>query len=92
MTACWILFYGLALLSMGSFAPKSLQALGAGFFAAGLAVFIFYSGHPDTQQYTLALKCMAFTFGLLHLLYAAAAFLLQKRAAQEASSVLSAGE
>ncbi len=67
----WMIFYGLALLSTASFAPRSILALGWGFLASGLlamAVVIF--GHDlrvfDTRTAALF---MFWTFGLLHLLY-----------------------
>lgn len=74
----WILFYGLGLLAMGSFAPRSLLALGMGFFVCGLVSF-----HPavraiDGRQWQSAVIYMAITFGGLHVIYALYVFAGQK--------------
>lgn len=73
----WCLAYGLALLAMEHFAPRSLVWLGWSFVAAGLVAAIgFFFGY--TRGLPLALSAtqlsnltMALTFGLLHLIYAA---------------------
>jgi hypothetical protein len=77
----WILFYGLALLATGSFAPPSMQALGAGFFFMGILTFLpmvrDYS--RKVYEYDAAVVHMAFSFGALHLIYAAAVFIQHRR-------------
>jgi hypothetical protein len=77
----WITFYGLALLSMGHFAPRSISILGWFFLAAGvvsvcglLDVFLgsqprFGSELPEFIDGPCLL--LGFTFGLFHLVYAA---------------------
>lgn len=74
----WILFYGLGLLAMGSFAPRSLLLLGMGFFGLGLLSF-----HPavraiDGRQWQSAVVYMAVTFGGLHVIYALCVFAAQR--------------
>jgi hypothetical protein len=79
VSSCWILFYGLALRATGSFAPRSIQRLGLAFFVAGLLSFL-----PSVRQLAgpavAPLFFMALTFGLFHLVYAAAVFLSNRRA------------
>ena len=79
ITAHWILFYGLALLATGSFSPRSMQALGAGFFAFGILTLLpsvrLYMG----RQYPAAVIFMAMSFGLLHVIYAAAVWIQNRR-------------
>jgi hypothetical protein len=79
VAAYWILFYGLALLATGSFSPRSMQALGGGFFAFGVLTFL-----PSVQAFTgpkydVAVIHMAFSFGVLHLIYAAAVWIQGRR-------------
>lgn len=68
----WMVFYGLALLSMDEYAPASMVVLGWSFLLAGLLTApIFYLGlerygaGPVDGAYA-----MAFTFGLFHIIYA----------------------
>lgn len=75
IASCWMLFYGLGLLAMRSFAPQSLVALGGGFFSLGLFGFLpIVRQFLVWQQYPLGILFMAVSFGLLHLIYAAAVF------------------
>lgn len=71
----WIAFYGLALLAMSHFAPRSIARLGWAFLLAGA---ICVSGMLDFAPGATLLvhvdgPCllMAATFGLFHLIYAA---------------------
>ncbi|MCS7062453.1 MAG: hypothetical protein NZM04_00145, partial [Methylacidiphilales bacterium] len=67
----WILFYGLALLSLPPYAPQGLYSLGWAFLVCGLvavAVVLFGSAFVLSDTNT-ALLFMFGTFGLLHLLY-----------------------
>jgi hypothetical protein len=70
--ATWVLCYGLALLASREFAPRSIVRLGTAFFVVGLLAFIVLSSIPSFGQLTPANVLMAVTFGLLHLVYAAA--------------------
>ena len=79
IAAYWILFYGLALLATGSFSPRSMQALGAGFFAFGILTFLPSVREMAGRQYLVAVIHMAFSFGLLHIIYAAAVFIQGRR-------------
>ena len=79
IAAYWILFYGLALLATGSFAPRSMQALGAGFFAFGILTFLPSVRDMAGRQYLVAVIHLAFSFGLLHIVYAAAVYLQSRR-------------
>lgn len=80
IAACWILFYGLALLATGSFSPRSMQALGAGFFAFGLLAFVPAARElVSVRPYPAAVILMALSFGVLHLIYAAAVFIQTRR-------------
>ncbi len=78
IAAYWILFYGLALLGMGSFAPRSLLVLGAAFMGLGLLAFLPEVRVLGTRPFQTALIYMALSFGGLHLLYAAYVFASQK--------------
>ena len=70
----WCSLYGMGLLAMSHFAPRSITRLGWAFLLAGLAatanVFVgfpkLFSG-GERQAYVV----MALTFGLFHLIYAA---------------------
>lgn len=57
----WIIFYGMALWSVGMFSPVEVKVLGAGFFLAGSLGLFFFAAHP--------LAALAVTFGGMHLLY-----------------------
>lgn len=68
----WMVFYGLALLSMDEYAPTSMVVLGWSFLLAGLLTApVFYLGlerygaGPVDGAYA-----MACTFGLFHIVYA----------------------
>lgn len=68
----WMVFYGLALLSMDEYAPKAIVVLGWSFLLAGLVTApVFYLGlerhgaGPVDGAYA-----MACTFGLFHIVYA----------------------
>lgn len=68
----WMVFYGLALLSMDEYAPGSMVVLGWSFLLAGLMTApVFYLGlerfgaGPVDGAYA-----MACTFGLFHIVYA----------------------
>ena len=67
----WTLFYGLALLAMGSFAPRSLLALGWGFLTCGLLAFLPAVRALEGRSWQGAIIFMALTVGGLHLIYAA---------------------
>jgi hypothetical protein len=74
--ACfWILHYGLALLAIREFAPKSMVWLGLAFVATGLValsgVTFFQSMNPLLVRLGPS-GLMAATFGGFHLLYGAA--------------------
>lgn len=73
MVSLWMLFYGLGLLAMRSFAPRSLIRLGWGFFLLGVASF-FPVLNPLHHQgpFRTGLLFMALSFGLLHIIYAVA--------------------
>ncbi|MDB6153021.1 MAG: hypothetical protein JWL90_1474 [Chthoniobacteraceae bacterium] len=71
----WILFYGLGLLAMSHFAPRSIAWLGWSFVIAGIGLWFlpwktpaFFS--PFSRPVTYSCLEMAFTFGLFHLIYA----------------------
>jgi len=73
----WVVFYSLALLAAGSFAPRSMRWLGWMFFCAGLALFSLRFAFAETLKDTnfsadliQAGLIMAMTFGALHILYA----------------------
>ena len=70
----WVTFFGLALLSTGSFAPKSIVWLGRAFAIAGIVMLPCYLAWvgEGTNRFQLAALIMAVTFGLFHLVYAAA--------------------
>jgi hypothetical protein len=74
----WALFYGLSLLAMGSFAPRSLLALGTGFFLCGLLSFMPFIRALNGRDYQSAVIYMALTFGALHLIYAICVFRMQR--------------
>jgi hypothetical protein len=77
--ATWVLCYGLALLASREFAPRSIVRLGTAFFAAGLLSFLLLTSIPVLAALTPANVLMATTFGLLHLVYAAAISLSASR-------------
>jgi hypothetical protein len=73
LAVVWIAFYGLALLSTGFFAPRSLVFLGWGFLLSALALPALENGfeQPPSNLPNLA---MGITFGLYHLVYAVCAW------------------
>lgn len=79
VAAYWTLFYGLALLATGSFSPRSMQALGGGFFAFGVLTFLLAGRVFTGPRYDVAVTHMALSFGVLHLIYAAAVWIQSRR-------------
>jgi len=73
LVVAWIVFYGLALLSTGLFAPRSLVCLGWAFLLTALAIPALRNavGGLTANLPTIA---MGFTFGLYHLVYAVCAW------------------
>lgn len=71
----WILHYGLALLAIREFAPKSMAWLGLAFVLTGIASFsamtFVQAAHPLLSKLGPS-GLMAATFGGFHLLYGAA--------------------
>ncbi len=70
----WCVLYGMGLLSMNHFAPRSIARLGWAFLIAGLLMTVFVV--LDVQMFScrcemLTNYTMAATFGLFHLIYAA---------------------
>lgn len=83
----WILHYGLALLAIREFAPKSMFWLGLAFLLTGIACFsamTFVDGVAPLLFKMGPSGLMAATFGGFHLLYGAAIVTTTKRAASEA--------
>ncbi len=71
----WVIFYGFALLATEQFAPRSLIWLGRAFLIAGLVGFIGIHTHLSPVLFdepSGANWIMGGTFGLFHLIYAAA--------------------
>ena len=73
----WILFYGLGLLAMQHFAPRSIVVLGWAFvlsFAVGwlIAPHISDAWQMNHDDGFIASLIMALTFGLFHIVYAVA--------------------
>lgn len=69
----WIAFYGLALLSTGLFAPRSLVYLGCAFLLSALAIPAIRNVIGDLPA-NLPNVAMGITFGLYHLIYAVCAW------------------
>ena len=63
----WMLCYGVALMSTGSFAPRSLWLLGAAFMLSGL--YCFYRWPTGFHESIGGSTLMAITFGGYHLIY-----------------------
>jgi hypothetical protein len=84
LVVVWVAFYGLALLSTALFAPRSLAVLGWAFLFTGLsipAILNWVEGLPgDIPNLT-----MGITFGLYHLIYAAATW--SRKRASEATQI-----
>jgi hypothetical protein len=82
LVVVWVAFYGLALLSTTLFAPRSLAVLGWAFLFTGLSVpalVNWIEGLPGD----IPNLAMGITFGLYHLIYAAATW-PRKRASEAA--------
>jgi hypothetical protein len=73
LAVLWIAFYGLALLSTGLFAPRSLALLGWAFLLSGLAIPALTNVLEDLPA-DLPNLAMGITFGLYHLVYAVCAW------------------
>jgi hypothetical protein len=73
LVVAWIAFYGLALLSTGLFAPRSLVCLGWAFLLTALALPALKNVVGDLPA-TLPNIAMGITFGLYHLIYAVCAW------------------
>lgn len=73
----WLIFYGIALLATGSFAPQSIGRLGFGFLAFGLIAFAMTMHRAPTSindANVMAATLMGAGFGVLHLAYGASVF------------------
>jgi hypothetical protein len=73
LVVAWIVFYGLALLSTGLFAPRSLVGLGWAFLLTALAIPALRNAIGDLPA-NLPTIAMGLTFGLYHLIYAVCAW------------------
>ena len=73
LVVAWIVFYGLALLSTGLFAPRSLVSLGWAFLLTALAIPALRNAVGDLPA-NLPIIAMGLTFGLYHLIYAVCAW------------------
>jgi len=73
LVLAWIVFYGLALLSTGLFAPRSLVCLGWAFLLTALAIPALRNVLGDLLA-NLPTIAMGLTFGLYHLVYAVCAW------------------
>ena len=71
LVVVWVAFYGLALLSTGLFAPRSLVILGWAFLLTALSVPVI-GGAIDRLTDDVPDTVMGITFGLYHLIYAVA--------------------
>lgn len=79
----WLIFYGLALLATGSFAPESIRRLGVGFFAFGvIALIMAMLRRPSSinDANVLAATLMGAGFGVLHLAYGVSVAFHSRRA------------
>jgi len=72
LVVVWIAFYGLALLSTGLFAPRSLVCLGWAFLLTALALPALRNAVGELPA-NLPNLAMGITFGLYHLIYAVCA-------------------
>jgi hypothetical protein len=73
LVVVWMAFYGLALLSTGLFAPRSLVRLGWAFLLTALALLVLRNATGDLPA-NLPNIAMGVTFGLYHLIYAVCAW------------------
>ncbi|MDB4737495.1 hypothetical protein OAF75_01525 [Verrucomicrobiales bacterium] len=72
----WVLCYGVAILSMGAAAPRSLRRLGWAFLISGCIIFLVWMKYGPAISALLGINTlgagamiMMLTFGLLHLLH-----------------------
>lgn len=76
IASLWVLLYGVSLLSMRHFAPKSVNILGWTFLITGTALLVagaFIAANiqaGDANPLALAHGIMGGTFGLFHIVYA----------------------
>ena len=80
MPATWMLLYGAALLSAGTFSLQRVRSMGAAFFALGALSLIFTLPPVGWVNNTL----LALGFGGLHLIFA---FLVARDARSEVEHV-----
>ncbi len=85
LVAVWIAFYGLSLLATALFAPRSLVVLGWAFLLSGLVLIFWPKSLGDDPRGLFPNLAMGATFGLYHLIYAAA---IRARARSSAPEVL----
>lgn len=85
----WILCYGLGLLATAHFSPRSLVRLGWAFLIAGGALSLLYFAKGGLGMFqndeAPASLFLGLTFGVLHILYAAAVFIRRKPALEIAA-------
>lgn len=92
LTLLWTFFYGMALLSTQTFAPKSIRMLGWTFFISsfleGILIMLFPYINPNPSQipFISPSHMMALTFGLFHLIYAIAVKVTEAKQAPEPGS------
>ena len=79
LVAIWIVFYGLALLSTGLFAPRSLALLGWAFLITGISLPVT-ADLADGFTTDVPNFFMGMTFGAYHLIYAAFTWPRKERA------------
>ena len=72
----WVLCYGVAILSMGGAAPRSLRRLGWAFLISGSVIFLVWMKYGPAMSAILGINTlgagavmMMLTFGLLHLVH-----------------------
>ena len=80
LVTVWVAFYGLGLISTGLFAPRSITLLGWAFFLTALATPVL-NDRLDRISNDVPDTLMALTFGLYHLIYAAATWPRRRSAA-----------
>jgi hypothetical protein len=86
LVVVWVAFYGLALLSTGLFAPRSLVILGWAFLLSALSVPVL-GGVIDRLTDDVPDTVMGLTFGVYHLIYAVAAWASAARSRTEQSAI-----
>jgi hypothetical protein len=82
LAAFWCLFYGLGLIAMQHFAPRSIVVLGWCFLLASLGamtVTTATSAVPNVDDTLTASWLMALTFGLFHIVYAVAVWAMGEK-------------